>query len=270
MEEIFIEIIEFFDTEMEPPQPYGLFHLCWLAISILAGGLLCRLMPKGTQGQVRAVVLTVALVVIAFELYKQITLTFNVKDGELVSKYLWWSFPWQFCSIPMYVGLLAGLTRGKFHKSMCAFLGSFALFAGLLTMFYPATLFSEIAGINIQTMICHGSMITVGIYLYYTGYIKAEGKTFLRAVPVFLGAIAIAMVLNELAYYGGLLEEGSFNMFYINPHSPPTLVVFKEVQKFVPFPWDVAIYVSVFILASYLVVMLARLLLKLKKEKAAV
>lgn len=270
MEEILCEILEFLDSHMNQPKPYGWFHLLWLGLSFLAGVLLCLLFPRGTEQQVRTVVFSVAFLVALLEIYKQINYSFSYEGGKITGDYQWYIFPWQFCSTPMYVGLLAGVTKGKLHRSLCAYLGSFALFAGLCVMFYPTTVFISTIGVNIQTMVCHGSMISVAMYLLYTGYAKAEGKTVLRALPVFLGCVALAVIMNEIAYRAGLLETETFNMFFISPHCEPSLAVYSLVQEAVAYPWCLIFYVGGFTAAAFIVVMLAKLLLKLKKVKTAV
>ena len=109
--------------------------------------------------------------------------------------------------MPMFVGLLAGIFRkGKIHEAFCAFLATYSIYAGVCVMLYPVTVFVDTIGINIQTMVCHGSMITIGVYLLYTGYVKMEHRTILKALPVFAVAVFVAMTMNEIAYYTGLLE----------------------------------------------------------------
>ncbi len=267
MEEIFGEILNFLDLKMTEPEPYGWFHLMWLGLSFLGGVLLCVFLPQGTEKQVRRVVLTTAVVVLLLEVYKQINYTFTWENGEIRSNYQWYSFPWQFCSTPMYVGLLAGLTHGRLHRCLCDYLGSYALFAGLCVMFYPATVFISTIGINIQTMVCHGSMISVAMYLLYTGYVKANGKMVLRALPVFLSAVAIAMVLNEIAYRTGLLKTHTFNMFFISPYCEPSLAVYASIQRAVSYPWCLIFYVAGFTAAVYLLLALLRPLVKLLCSK---
>lgn len=254
--EFFGKLMEFLTLEMERPPMYGWFHLLWFALSIAAGILLCLFFKKGTEKQARGVILTVALLVTALEIYKEIIYTVEYQNGVFTVDYPWYIFPWQFCSMPMYVGLLAGFTpKGKVHDCACAFLSSYAIFAGACVMFYPVSVFTETIGINIQTMVCHGSMLTVGIYLLYSGYVKSEHKTFLKALPVFCIAVLMATVMNEIAYYTGLLETDFFNMFYISQHADPHLPVYSSVQAVVPYPWCLFIYIGAFSLAAYLILL---------------
>jgi len=170
--------------------------------------------------------------------------------------------------------LLAGLTKkGKVHEAACAYLATYAVFAGLCVMVYPNDVFIDTIGINIQTMICHGTMICVGVCLLATGYVKLEHKTILKAIPVFAVCVALAAIMNEIAYVIGLLETETFNMFFISPHCEGTLPVYSLVQQAVPFPWCLVIYIAVFSLAAYLVLLAAmgiRKLAHIRHEKVAV
>lgn len=249
----FEKLLEIFHARMQRPEPWGWFHLLFWGLSIGGAVLLCVLHKKDKPERVRKVVLTVAITVILLEIYKQITFSFS--NGTTFD-YQWYAFPFQFCSTPMYVGLLAGLIKkGKVHDALCAYLATYAMFAGLITMVIPNDIYIDIIGINIQTSICHGSMITIAIYLLYTGYVKLEHKTILKAMSVFACTMGVAMILNEIAFHSGL--EETFNMFYISPHQAPSLLVYSDIQKVVPFPFCTIIYFLGFTLAAYLILLAA-------------
>ena len=251
--DIFANILRLMDTSMPVPQPYSWFHLLWIAITLAGAVLLCKFRPNP-----RKTMLAVAITVICLEVYKQLNYTFSYEDGIVAADYQWYAFPFQFCSTPMYVGLLAGLTRpGKFHDTLCAYLATFAVFAGGAVMVLPSDVFISTVGINIQTMICHGSMVSVGVYLLQSGYVRREHKTILKAVPLFALCVMVAAVLNEIAYRVGLLETDTFNMFFISPHCEPHLPVYSSVQAVVPFPWCLLLYILGFTAAAYLVLLAA-------------
>ena len=250
-------VLAFLDSSMETPPSFGWFHILSLALTFLVLIPLLRFPKRQDDAHIRRVVLFTALTVIVLEIYKQINYSFSYEDG-IVFDYQWYAFPFQFCSTPMYIGLLAGLTKkGKVHESLCAYLATYSLFAGLAVMIYPNDVFIETIGINIQTMICHGSMITIAIYLFATGYVKLEHKTVLKAMPVFAVTVGMAAVMNEIAYQVGLLETETFNMFYISPHCDPSLLIYSDVQRVVPFPWSLVIYILGFTAAAYLVLLIA-------------
>ena len=252
------EIIKVLDMKMDTPQPYGWFHLLCCALTIIVTMIICILCKHKTRRQVIAIVFGTAILVAVLEIYKQINFTFSFDGKEISSDFLWFAFPWQFCSMPMYVGLLAGIFRkGKIHEALCAFLATYSIFAGVCVMLYPVTVFVDTIGINIQTMVCHGSMITIGAYLLYTGYVKMEHRTILKALPVFVVAVLVAMTMNEIAYYTGLLETDEFNMFFISRHCAPSLPVYSIVQEVLPYPWCLIIYVVAFTLAAYLILLIS-------------
>ncbi len=255
--ELWGALLEFFEADMPQPQPYGIYHLLTTAASVAVGVLLCVFLKEGTEKQVRRVILFTVLLTVLGEVYKQLVYTFEWENGMIIADYQWYAFPYQFCSTPMYVGLLALLTRGKLHQAFCDYLGSYAVFAGAAVLAYPVDIYIDTIGINIQTMVCHGSMIAVGMYLLYTGYVRCHLRTLGRASVVFGGAVVIAAILNEVAYRAGLLEHETFNMFFISPYCDPSLPVYSLVQAVVPFPWCLFIYIAGFAAAAGLVLVLA-------------
>ena len=254
--ELLRRFLAILDTRMATPGMYGWFHLLFWALTLGAAALLCFFYKKGYIKNVKRVVFVTALTVIALEIYKMINFGFSYENG-IEYNFPWSSFPWQFCSMPMYVGFLVGLTKGKIHNALCCFLATFAVFAGTAVMIYPGDVFIETVGINIQTMICHGSMITIGIFLYYTNHVKAEIKTLLKAIPVFASCVTVAVLLNEIGHCVGLTEEHYFNMFYISRHEDGHLPVYSSVQEVVPYPWCFLIYILGFSIAAAIVLVLA-------------
>ena len=257
------KIIEILDFKMKEPELYGWFHMLSLILMVLVTIILCVCGKHSTRKQVIQIIFRTAILVGILEIYKQINYTFSYEGGEILADYAWYAFPWQFCSMPMYVGLFAGIFReGRIHKSLCAFLATYSTFAGICVMIYPASVFTETIGINIQTMVCHGSMVAIGIFLMFSGYVKLDHRTFLDAFPVFLIAVSIAMILNEVAYRSGLLITDEFNMFFISPYLDSTLPVYSWVHGSIAYPWSLIVYVAGFSLAAYLILLFAMVIYK--------
>lgn len=253
--ELWHTILRILDTSMETPVSYGWFHILWL---LLTAGLTVLAVVCGRHHSAETatkVVFWTAVAVAILEIYKQINYTFG--DGSAAPAFQWYAFPFQFCSTPMYIGLLVGLFRkGRLHDSLCAYLATYAVFAGLCVMLYPSDVYIPTIGINIQTMICHGSMVVIGGYLLGSGHVKLELKTVLRAMPVFAVCVALAAIMNEVAHGVGLLEEHSFNMFYISPYLECTLPVYSLVHNAVPFPLNLMIYILGFTAAATVILLL--------------
>lgn len=271
--EFWIKVLQLLDTQMPTPGCYSLFHICFFAASILLTVYLCIFRKNDSADRVRKVVFIASIVVLLLEVYKMINYSFSYADSKITFDFQWYAFPFQFCSTPMYVGILAGLIKkGKVHDALCAYLSTFAIFAGLCVMVYPGDVFIGTVGINIQTMICHGVMLPLGAYLLATGHVKMAHKTILKALFVFAVAVCLAVVMNEIAYFSGL--EETFNMFYISPHHPPHLPIYSNVQAVVPYPLSLVIYIAGFTAAAYLMLLAAmgihRLATGKKKAAAAI
>ncbi|MBE5804098.1 MAG: hypothetical protein E7316_06250 [Clostridiales bacterium] len=266
-------LLRILDWPMERPELYGWYHLLWFVISFAAVWPLCVMYKRSKQPEkhVRRVVFYTAVLVTVFELLHQINYNLVWRDGALQWDVQWYAFPFQFCTTPMYIGLLTGpFRKGRIHDSLCAYLATYAVFAGLCVMIYPGDVYTGTIITNVQTMICHGSMITIGIYLFYTGHVKLEYRTILKAIPVFAACISIAMLLNEIAYRSGLLASGhTFNMFFISPYCEPSLPVYSIVQAYVPYPWCLIIYILAFSLAAFLVLLAAMGIGKLSAKRGA-
>ena len=264
-------ILDILHYEVAVPKLYGLFHIACLAACFVIPVIGTVRHPNPKESSIRRMLLITSLVVIGLEVYKQIVFTFSFADGSLKMDYQWYAFPFQFCSTPMYVGLAAALVRRKkIYDCLCAYLVTFSLFAGLAVMFYPSSVFIDILGVNIQTMVCHGLMVSIGIYLLFTGYVRPAPKTLLRAVPVFTTLITAAMIMNEWAYRTGIIKTETFNMFFISPYCAPSLPVYSLVQAKVSFPWSVVIYVLCFTLAAGIVLGLAALIQSRIRSKQTV
>lgn len=252
--EVIQKILAFLNTQWETPKSYGTFHISFLIATVLVTILLCFLWKKKVIKNPQKVILVIAIIVLIFEIYKQIVLTFG--NGTSAPSYQWWAFPWQFCSTPLYIGLLAGLTKGKMREHFDAYLATYALFAGLAVMLYPGDVFNPTLGICIQTMICHGSMVVVAAFLYYTGYVKSHINTLWKAIPVFAITLGFAITLNEVAYFIGITENNVFNMFFISRHFDSTLPVYSLVHNGIMasnpnlYPFCVVIYLIGFTLVA--------------------
>ena len=252
------QIINILNLKMTTPTMYGWFHMLFFGLTVCGAVALCKCFKNPTHKTVRKILLVFSLVSLALEIYKQINYTFSYDGTGITADYQWYAFPFQFCSTPMYVSLLAVLINKKtIHRALCAYLATFSFFAGLCVMLYPAQVFIGTIGINIQTMVCHGSMISMGVWLLYCGYVKPRHKTILFATPVFAAMVALAAVMNEIAFVSGLLQRETFNMFFISPHCDPSLPVYSIVQAVVPYPWCAVIYVIAFSLAAYMILLIS-------------
>ena len=127
-------------------------------------------------------------------------------------------------------------------------------------MLYPVSVFISTIGINIQTMVWHGTQVILGVYfiVYYRKSIDL--RFFRRGIIVFLIMVGCAMALNMLIPN---YTDETFNMFYISPKFASTLPVLSMLYTGpenppVPWPAFLALYLVGYTLAALIVYLIAK------------
>ena len=259
------ELLHILEAEMERPQPYGAFHICAFALVIAAAALMFVFRDANDRA-FRIICFAFWLVLLLFEAYKQIIFSFNYNGGEPFWDYEWYAFPFQLCSAQLYVLPFVFLSKegGTVRRASSAFLATYSFFAGAAVMFYPVSVFIETVGINIQTMVWHGSQIILGVFLLARNRKELNRRFFLSGAAVFLIMVAVAMTLNLTVPH---ITDETFNMFFISPYFPSTLPVLDIIYPLVPWPVFFMIYLIGYTLAAFLVLLAAKGLSRLFKRK---
>lgn len=248
----FEKVVNWLRGTMEVPTGYGWFHFMWVGIVIIIIALLCIFGRKLDDKKARIVLGVFWGMMVLFEIYKQIVFAFNY-DGTKVSwDYAWYAFPFQFCSTPMYVLPFAiFLKDGKIRNGALTYLATYSLFAGICVFCYPNDVFTDLIGINIQTMFHHGSQIIVGVYVAVRYSENVNIKSYLYSICYFVGLSAVAFIFNVTI--GKALTNHTFNLFFIGPIHPSTLPVLSGIYPKVPYVIFLIIYVFGFSLCGAIV-----------------
>lgn len=244
-------LLEFLNGQMNQPALYGNLQSSWFhyvsVILVIIGSIISVTRLKGMEEKkLNKVLIIFSITLLIFELYKQLIFSYQANWN-----YQWYAFPFQFCSTPMYIALAAGLTKNKVIKeAMISFLATFGLFAGAAVMIYPATVFVQTTGINIQTMVHHGGMTILGVGLL-ANHVKLKWSSVLKASIVFGSLMAIAMLMNGV--FNAFIQDGTFNMFFINHKFDNGIPVLMIFQPLVPHVIFLFIYLFGFMLCASLV-----------------
>ncbi len=252
---VLVSILTFLDGRMETPTNYGIWHICFLLLTIGATVLMTVLFRNASDRTMRRVLTVMWVIFLVLEVYKHIVFSFSVEDGRIVFDYPWYIFPFQFCSTPFYaLPFLIFLKDGPVRDFFMMFTTGFVLFAGLAVMLYPNDVFTTRTGVNIQTMVHHGMQVVMGVMLVAYNRRRMTLRNLGGGIAVFALFAATAMTLNELAYIfftaNGL--DDTFNMFFISRHFPCTLPILSTVYELVPYPVFLLIYLLGFALVSAL------------------
>jgi hypothetical protein len=247
---------------MEKPPAYGTFHLTFafigLALSFLLAWRLRNLSEKGN----RILLTGCGLFLVITEIYKQLFYYYYIGGGS----YQWWIFPFQLCSVPMYLCLIAPwLKCKKVQKGMYNFMMTFNLLGGLMAFIEPSGIVHEYWTLTLHAFVWHMLLVFIGLYLGLSKHGGNTVKDYRLAIITFLILCVIAFSLN-LALAG--VSGGSVNNFYIGPSISP-LAVFHDIA--VNFGWYVCtiLYIPAVSAGAFLMFLPYYLLEKRKSKVTA-
>jgi len=242
-----------------PPSamPYSWFHFLFIGLTLITGYFAIRLgrlyRPSrenpNRSAKTDQIVFRFGIFLLCIELYKQIFL------GQLFSSYQWYVFPFQFCSVPIYVCLIAPwLKKTRFKEACYSFLGIYAFIAGIGVMALPNSVFISQISICLHTMIWHGGMISIGLFLLSNRRIGTEIRQWMDASIILLGFIVLSIGINFIVHYA--FPTQYLNAFFINPWlaSPfpilgPILVAGQAAYGLI---WGWLMYLVAYIIAFFL------------------
>ncbi len=231
---------------MTPPSAYGAFHLTFALVGFgLSLFLAWRLRNIGEK-KGRVLLFCVGGFLLCCELYKQLFYTFCIGEWG----YKWWIFPFQLCSVPMYLCLIAPLLKpGRVSKAMYNFMMIYNLLGGFITFFEPSGINLSYWGLTLHAYTWHMTLVFVGLFLRFAGFGGRRMQDYWMASATFVALCAIAFCINVLLRD---VSGGDINMFFVGPANS-SLVVFKDIAE--RFGWyaSTLLYIPAVCLGAYLI-----------------
>ncbi len=206
------------------PQPYGVFHIAFVVLSLILIVGACFLMRKHSDRTFRAVIFSVGMLLILSEVYKQLYYLWAA-GGE---GYDWHIFPYQLCSVPMYLSVAIGcMKKGRVRDALCEYLATIGLLGGLMAYIEPSGIFNAHYFTLIHSCIWHALLIFLALYILFTGNACRHFKNY-RAALVILGFVVLSATALNLIFH----DMPGFNMCYISPFYNTPLAVFSDFDVF--------------------------------------
>ncbi len=155
------------------------------------------------------------------ELYKQVFLYIVINGG----RYDWWYFPFQLCSLPVYLCLLMPYFReGPLKTTAYTFLQDYGMLGGIAALLVPDGFRHLHWTLTLHGYVWHIMLILIALFIRATAQSDRSTSGFLRTLPLFACFCLIATLINLLAP-----GCGEADMFYISPYYPTTQPVFHEI-----------------------------------------
>lgn len=246
----------------------GVIAFCTLGI------VLGKIFPVKKDYKKTALVLFIAeLILIALELFKQIfILTSN-------NHYDWNLFPFQICSMIVYVlPILSIFRKGIVKEAVQGFIAFFCVAGATFYFFKPAAaLNADYILISLQSFLWHWLIIGIGSFIItsYEMFKKKQLHIMLGGYVFFIALAVIAAVVDYIAY---LTNPGlQLNYFYIaydiKPFYPVLNLIFKEPKPYLLYFVVFLIYFGIGALAIYgisrLIDIIVQSILKINATKAS-
>ena len=278
---VWTDIAKFLEFYLDSvPQIFGWYHIISLlliiGISVIIGIFFGKKRNGGKFKTYKKIFLVVWIINVFFEVYKQIIITFP-SSGDYF--YRWWAFPFFICSFPLYMMPIAIFTKNeKIRRLMDYFLATYVLFSGAIVICYPAIVFNNLMFLNVQTIICHGSQVIIGVYLYASGRVRFSVtndysfnlKDFINVTLLFLATFILSQLLHVIHRSLGLhlIHGCDLTIFHVSPYYTTPLPILSIIHEKLGYIALIFAFPLSMIITAYLTYSIAfSMQLLLKNEK---
>lgn len=208
---------------MQPPTPYGVFHIVLVIVGVAIALTAAMKLRAISLRQHKMLLFVMAVLLLCSELYKQL-FHFYIMDNE---HYNVWIFPFQLCSLPMYMGLLFPFIKNKkIVQAMETFFMDFTLLGGIMALAVPEDLMQPYITMTMQAFLWHFILVFIGLYIGFSQHGDTTKKGFIKTLPILLVSIILAQWINI-----ALHSYGDISMFYISPYYMTTQPVFSIIAS---------------------------------------
>lgn len=240
------EFFELVKLKTEIPPLYGTFHICCLIIAVLVCTVGIWQASKLSKKAGDRLIFFCGIILLVAEIYKQLFYFYNVGKGS----YVWRIFPFQLCSVPMYICLIVTfLKNGKLQQTLYDFLFVFSTLGGVAVLLVPSSVMTSFATINIHSFLWHIILVFVGLFVGVTGRAGLEYKNYFNSLKIFGVCAVIAFAINCIF---SEVSNNEITMFFIGPNTPKAVILEDFTLNYGWFPATI-LYLLALCLGGFLV-----------------
>lgn len=244
---------------MEAPQLFGAFHItAALAVSALATAAAMAFARSnarhgGQEGRLVRILAGTGWILVVLEIYKQLFLYHIVGGGA----YDWWYFPFQLCSVPMYLCVLLPFVRGRLRDAFLTFMSGYTFVSAAAALIYPEDFLRPYVSLTLHGFIWHGLLLFISLVIMFSFNSRAAGTSLKRSNKSLSGAAALFAVMCVIAVAINAAVEPLMQdiktahpavvhswaaMFYLNPYHISPQPVVSSVQQALGIPTGLILY----------------------------
>ena len=230
---------------MEPPPAYGTFHILFTLTGFAVCGFTAWKLRHASGKAIGRILFLCGLLLSLSEVFKQFFCYYVIAENT----YHWGEFPFQLCSIPMYMCLFAPFLKpGKFQRAMYSFMVLYNLLGGAIAFTEPSGLLHGHLFLTIHSCVWHMLLVFVGLLLCMSKQGGTSKQDYKMATVTFIVLCGIAFVLNCIVQFG---LDKEMNMFFIGPGDSP-IIVFKQFSQWFGWYINTPIYIFAVCLGAYI------------------
>ncbi len=213
-------------AEMTPPAAYGTFHIILMIVGMTLCISLAWLFRRFDDKKNKILLLALSGALILSEIYKQFFLFYIIKDHAIC----WGEFPFQMCSMPMYLCPIAVFCKNeRIKRAVYGFMMTFNLIGGLSGVFEPSGVFHDRIFLTVHAIGWHYLLVFLGFYLIFSRRAGRTKQDYFDIVKLFVLLCFIAFIINTLI---GITVGDEVNMFFVGPNPAPIIVFSNIAQKY--------------------------------------
>ena len=242
------EVDSFFESmawRMEPPPSYGTFHILFVLIGFTVCTVAAWLLRGVSEKTCDRILFVLGLILAISEVFKQGIYYFAICDNS----YHWGEFPFQLCSVPMYICLIAPwLKQGRLKRSMYAVMALYNFSGGVVAFFEPSGMLLDYWFLTIHSLTWHMMLVFIGLLILFSKRVGNLRSDYKVATVAFIAMCGFAFVMNCIVQYG----IGDYmNMFFVGPGNSP-LIVFSQISETLGWYINTPFYIIVVCLGAYI------------------
>ena len=208
------------------PQMFGPFHIGVALGGGAAAVILAKIVSRGADRSegcssqngsanigLYRLLFVCGLVMAASEVWKQLFYYRVVYHA-----FNWWYFPFQLCSVPMYLCLALPALKERGRTVVCTFLWSFTFLGTAAALIYPQDMLRPYTALTAHAFGWHLLLVFISFVCFFGRLAGDRARDFGGAVLLFLGLAGVATAVNVIGEHAGTILGTYPNMFYISPY----------------------------------------------------
>ncbi len=221
MHNFYIDLMEKLAIPMKQIQPYTMKHLEVVVIAVVLALAFAFLFAK-TNVSRSGVITVFGVVLVVLEVFKQCLLTY------VLGYYSWSDFPWQLCSVPMYLCIAHSFAK-RHRGTIENYIMCFGFLGGVAAMIEPRSSFYPYLLLTIHSVTWHAILLMLSFYLIMGTSKSRSVRGYLSTGVLYVITALIAILINWLT--AGVSDKTS-NMFFLGPNYPHMFILNAIYQSY--------------------------------------